>query len=116
MVFSNVERASLTAAHPFGLDSLWSRRDFGSWVPSSTKMLPAVIVSVMAASVHLSRPAIDAHLGAFIREGAAGPAPSGDLPRGCQTPRRQRGLGAKPVDLALMPEHGHQTRRRRRPF
>src|SRR2546427_680984 len=51
IAFSNVERAFLTAAHPFELDSLWSRRDFGRCVPSSTQMLPAVIVSVMAASV-----------------------------------------------------------------
>src|SRR5439155_16919688 len=36
-------------------DSLWSRRDFGRWIPSSTKMLPAVIGSFMAASLHETR-------------------------------------------------------------
>jgi hypothetical protein len=47
-VFSNVARASLMAAHPFESDSFWSRRDCGRYVPPATRMLPAVIVSVMA--------------------------------------------------------------------
>src|ERR1022692_4531893 len=45
--FSNVERVFLTDAHPFEQDSLWSNREFGRCVPSSIKMLPAVIAPVI---------------------------------------------------------------------
>src|ERR1019366_7995899 len=55
MSFSNAERAFLTAAHPFELDSLRSSRESGRCVPSSIKMLPTVIASVMVCLIDNGR-------------------------------------------------------------
>src|SRR5579871_1562447 len=47
-VFSNVDRLTLIAVHPFDSAPVWARRDRGIFVPSWTKTSPTVIRSRMA--------------------------------------------------------------------